>query len=109
MQDEFASLPTVVPQGTIAIFAAHLMLDLWPSLELEGWEIDGILIDKAREYFGLLDLEKHTPAGGILHVCVGDALSPSVNVPGGYAGNFTILLNTLMHQFDFSLLQFLCR
>ena len=41
----------------------------------------------AREYFGLLDIEKHTPAGGILRVCVGDALSPSVTVPGGYAGN----------------------
>lgn len=23
--------------------AAHLMLDLWPSLQLEGWEIDGIV------------------------------------------------------------------
>lgn len=90
--DEFASLPAVVPQGPIAIFglgagtAAHLMLDLWPSLELHGWEIDRILVDKAREYFALSDLEKHTPTGGILHVCIGDALSPSVNVSGGYAG-----------------------
>lgn len=23
--------------------AAHLMLDLWPSLQLEGWEIDYIV------------------------------------------------------------------
>lgn len=23
--------------------AAHLMLDLWPSLQLEGWEIDEIV------------------------------------------------------------------
>ncbi|KAL7221931.1 hypothetical protein ACSBR1_023802 [Camellia fascicularis] len=66
--------------------AAHLMLDLWPSLVLEGWEIDEILIDRAREYLGLSDLEKHTSAGGILHVHAGDALSPSVNIPGGYAG-----------------------
>ncbi|PSS11282.1 Polyamine aminopropyl transferase [Actinidia chinensis var. chinensis] len=90
--DEFASLPAILPQGPVAIFGlgggtvAHLMLDIWPSLELEGWEIDKILIDMAREYFGLLDIEKHTPAGGILRVCVGDALSPSVTVPGGYAG-----------------------
>ena len=25
--------------GTVA----HLMLDIWPSLELEGWEIDKIV------------------------------------------------------------------
>ncbi|KAF5956984.1 hypothetical protein HYC85_004209 [Camellia sinensis] len=41
---------------------------------------------RAREYLGLSDLEKHTSAGGILHVHAGDALSPSVNIPGGYAG-----------------------
>ncbi|XP_052209819.1 uncharacterized protein LOC127813102 [Diospyros lotus] len=90
--DEFASLPAIVPQGPIAILglgggtAAHLMLDIWPSLDLEGWEIDEVLIDKAREYMGLLDLEKRTVADGILHVNIGDAFSPSVNVPGGYAG-----------------------
>lgn len=88
--DEFASLPAVVPSGPIAIFglaggtAAHLMLDLWPSLQLEGWEIDEILIDKARVYLGLSDLEKHTKDGGIVHVHVGDAFAASV--PGGYAG-----------------------
>nr|XP_028953903.1 uncharacterized protein LOC103435335 isoform X2 [Malus domestica] len=90
--DEFASLPAIVPKGPIAILglgggtAAHLMLDLWPSLQLEGWEIDQILIDKAREYLGLSDLEKRTQAGGVLNVHIGDALSPSVNIPGGYAG-----------------------
>ncbi|RVX03536.1 hypothetical protein CK203_027921 [Vitis vinifera] len=89
--DEFASLPAIVPEGPIAIFglgggtAAHLLLDLWPSLKLEGWEIDEILIHKSREYLGLSDLEKHNQAGGILHVHVGDALSPLVNVPGGFA------------------------
>ncbi|KAA8525055.1 hypothetical protein F0562_007081 [Nyssa sinensis] len=90
--DEFASLPAIVPEGPIAIFglgggtAAHMMLEVWPSLQLDGWEIDEILIDKARDYLGLSDLEKHTQAGGILRVHVGDALSPSVDVPGGYAG-----------------------
>ncbi|XP_010251725.1 PREDICTED: uncharacterized protein LOC104593530 isoform X2 [Nelumbo nucifera] len=90
--DEFASLPAIVPHGPIAILglgggtAAHLMLELWPSLKLEGWEIDAILIDKAREYLGLSDLEKCTEAGGVLHVHVGDALSPLAVVPGGFAG-----------------------
>ncbi|XP_047315689.1 uncharacterized protein LOC124919487 [Impatiens glandulifera] len=90
--DEFASLPAIIPKGPIAILglgggtAANLMLDLWPSLELEGWEIDQLLIDKARDYLGLSELEKQTPKGGILKVNVGDALSSSVNIPGGYAG-----------------------
>ncbi|XP_030966664.1 proline-rich protein 4-like isoform X2 [Quercus lobata] len=62
------------------------MLDLWPSLQLEGWEIDEILIEKSREYLGLSDLEKRTVAGGILNVHIGDALSQSVNASGGFAG-----------------------
>ncbi|CAN6545691.1 unnamed protein product [Malus baccata var. baccata] len=96
--DEFASLPAIVPKGPIAILglgggtAAHLMLDLWPSLQLEGWEIDQILIDKAREYLGLSDLEKRTQAGGVLNVHIGDALSPSVNIPGGYAGEILVYM-----------------
>ncbi|XP_002526980.2 uncharacterized protein LOC8260364 [Ricinus communis] len=90
--DEFASLPAIIPEGPIAILglgagtAAHLMLDLWPSLELEGWEIDRMLIDKARQYFGLSDLEKPTTAGGILNVHIDDALSPTENDSGKYAG-----------------------
>ncbi|PKU65055.1 uncharacterized protein LOC110111163 [Dendrobium catenatum] len=90
--DEFASLPAIVPQGPIAILglgagtAAHLMLDLWPSRRVEGWEIDGILIDIAREYFALSDLERCTQAGGSLSVHIGDALSPSADIEGGFAG-----------------------
>lgn len=90
--DEFASLPAVIPPGPIAILGlgggtvAHLMLDNWPSLHLEGWELDGILIDQAREYFGLSNLEKPNDSGGILHVHVGDALSPDASIPGGFAG-----------------------
>ncbi|KAK9078980.1 hypothetical protein SSX86_000649 [Deinandra increscens subsp. villosa] len=90
--DEFASLPAIIPEGPIAILglgggtAAHLMLTLWPSLQLHGWEIDDILIDKAREHFGLSDLEKHTECGGVLNVHIGDALSASTTISGGYAG-----------------------
>ncbi|KAI5445476.1 uncharacterized protein LOC127135064 isoform X1 [Lathyrus oleraceus] len=90
--DEFASLPAIVPEGPIAILglgggtAAHLMLELWPSLRLEGWEIDDILIDKARDYFGLSDLEKTTEDGGILSVHIGDVFVPSEDLHGRYAG-----------------------
>ncbi|KAK1325935.1 hypothetical protein QJS10_CPA01g00459 [Acorus calamus] len=90
--DDFATLPAIVPKGPIAILglgggtAAHLLLEIWPSLHLEGWEIDQILIDKARYYFGLADLEKATKDGGFLSVHVGDALSPSAIIPGGFAG-----------------------
>uniref|UniRef100_A0A0A0K7K7 PABS domain-containing protein n=1 Tax=Cucumis sativus TaxID=3659 RepID=A0A0A0K7K7_CUCSA len=90
--DEFASLPAIIPEGPIAILGlgggttAHLMLASWPSLQLEGWEIDGILIDKARNFLGLSDLEKHSADGGILNIHIGDALDPSVRISGGYAG-----------------------
>ncbi|XP_078447828.1 uncharacterized protein LOC144716556 [Wolffia australiana] len=90
--DESATLPAVIPEGPIAILglgggtAAHIMLDMWPSLRLMGWEIDPILIDKARDYFGLSSLEQPNEAGGFLSVHIGDALSPSVSVPGGFAG-----------------------
>lgn len=90
--DEFASLPAVIPQGPIAILglgagtAAHLMLDLWPSFHIESWEIDEILIDIAREYFALSDLECLTKAGGSLSIHIGDALSPDAIVKGGFAG-----------------------
>ncbi|XP_057787294.1 uncharacterized protein LOC131004616 isoform X2 [Salvia miltiorrhiza] len=90
--DEFGALPAVVPAGPIAIFglgggtAAHLMLDLWPSLQLEGWEIDQILIHKSRDYFGLSELEKHTIEGGVLNIHIGDVFTPEAAISGGYAG-----------------------
>ncbi|XVF56354.1 hypothetical protein PTKIN_Ptkin06aG0113200 [Pterospermum kingtungense] len=90
--DEFATLPPIVPKGPIAIYglgggtAAHLMLDVWPSLQLQGWEIDEILIDKAREYFGLSNLERCNEIGGGLQVHVADCFSPIQHLPAGYAG-----------------------
>ncbi|KAL2330948.1 hypothetical protein Fmac_018529 [Flemingia macrophylla] len=90
--DEFASLPAIVPKGPIAILglgggtAAHLMLDLWPSLQLDGWEIDKILVDKARDYFGLSDLEEKTKDGGVLNVHIGDVFIPSKDFHRRYAG-----------------------
>uniref|UniRef100_A0A0D3DPG7 PABS domain-containing protein n=1 Tax=Brassica oleracea var. oleracea TaxID=109376 RepID=A0A0D3DPG7_BRAOL len=90
--DEFASLPPIVPDGPIAIYglgggtAARLILELYPSTQLEGWEIDDILIEKAREYMELSELEKLTSKGGSLRVLIDDALSLSEDVSGKYAG-----------------------
>jgi hypothetical protein len=44
------------------------------------------LIEKARDYLGLSELEKPTSKGGRLCVHVDDALSPSQDVSGRYAG-----------------------
>ena len=44
------------------------------------------LIDKARDYFGLSDLEKTTEVGGILNVHIGDVFIPSENLCRRYAG-----------------------
>ncbi|XP_021740818.1 uncharacterized protein LOC110707092 [Chenopodium quinoa] len=94
--DEFTSLPAIIPKGgPIAIFGlgggtvVHQLLHFWPYLVIDGWELDGILIDRARMYFGMSELEMTTDNnnnGGFLRVCVGDALSPTANVAGGYAG-----------------------
>ncbi|CAF2108666.1 unnamed protein product [Brassica napus] len=92
--DEFASLPPIVPDGPIAIYglgggtAARLILELYPSTQLEGWEIDDILIEKAREYMELSELDKLTSKGGSLRVLIDDALSLSEDVSGKYAVNF---------------------
>lgn len=90
--DEFCSLPAMISKGPVGIFGlgggtvAHQLLHFWPSLVLHGWEVDHILIDRARMYFGMSELEISRKDGGILQVCVGDALSPSATVAGGYAG-----------------------
>ncbi|KAL4563728.1 hypothetical protein LXL04_027773 [Taraxacum kok-saghyz] len=90
--DEFATLPAIIPKGPIAMFglgggtAAHLMLTLWPSLEIHGWEIDETVINISREHLGLSDLEKPNEDGGVVHVHIDDALSTSCNISGGFAG-----------------------
>ncbi|CAA0407546.1 unnamed protein product [Arabidopsis thaliana] len=90
--DESACLPPIIPNGPIAIYglgggtAARLILELWPSTELEGWEIDEILIEKARDYLGLSELEIPTSKGGRLCIHVDDALSPCQDDSKRYAG-----------------------
>ncbi|KAJ3682063.1 hypothetical protein LUZ60_014636 [Juncus effusus] len=90
--DEFASLPSVIPPGPIALLglgagtAAHIILNLYPSLHLLGWELDEMLINVARLHFDLSKIETPNEHGGRLSAFVGDALSPDVSVEGGFAG-----------------------
>ncbi|WZZ80240.1 hypothetical protein YC2023_100812 [Brassica napus] len=108
--DEFASLPPIVPDGPIAIYglgggtAARLILELYPSTQLEGWEIDDILIEKAREYMELSELDKLTSKGGSLRVLIDDALSLSEDVSGKYAVNeYGLLYGPFGKDLGFSL------
>lgn len=86
------SLPPVVPLGPVALLglgagtAAHLMLKFWPWLQLVGWEIDPMIVELSRQFFGMSELEKATESGGSLSVHIGDALSLSATVEGGFAG-----------------------
>ncbi|XP_031287797.1 uncharacterized protein LOC116146527 isoform X1 [Pistacia vera] len=80
--DEFSSLPAIVPKGPIAIYglgggtAAHLMLDLWPSLQLEGIIIDlfseGKVLEQLQEPATWLKLkERLMPDGRFMVNCGG--------------------------------------
>ncbi|KAL3677346.1 hypothetical protein R1sor_027294 [Riccia sorocarpa] len=90
--DEFATLPAVIPSGPVAILGlgagtcARLILDLWPSRKLIGYEIDGLLVHQAREYLGLSALEVPRAEGGVVSVVVDDAFADSATVEGGFAG-----------------------
>eukprot|EP00897_Mesotaenium_endlicherianum_P008840 jgi/Mesen1/7985/ME000425S07177 len=72
--DYFAPFPAMLPEGPVAILgfaagtAARILLHVWPSLHLEGWEIDGEIVRVARRYFGLKSLEKTFPHVGKLGV-----------------------------------------
>ncbi|CAI5481839.1 unnamed protein product [Closterium sp. Yama58-4] len=107
--DLFTLLPPLLPSpsGPIAILGlaagtgARLLLRHYPHLELHGWEIDEHVIQVARDYFDLEELEDGSFAAQQLRPYVpfsdsdtdsrlvvhcGDALSSSATVPGGFAG-----------------------
>ncbi|CAN1226013.1 hypothetical protein LINGRAPRIM_LOCUS1045 [Linum grandiflorum] len=82
LQDEFASLPPIVPEGPISILglgggtAAHLMLDLWPSLQLEGIIVDlfneGKVLPELEQVSTWLELKRRLMANGRIMVnCAG--------------------------------------
>ena len=63
------------------------MLFMYPIFILEkadriSWQI----VELSRQFFGMSELEKATESGGSLSVHIGDALSLSATVEGGFAG-----------------------
>lgn len=115
--DVFGALPPLLPEGPLALLglgagtAARILLYFWPSLEIHGWELDAAVINVARQYFDLSELERGStsdqepllprlprtdhgrengePASssdGRLLVHEGDALKPQARVDGGFAG-----------------------
>ncbi|KAL3701934.1 hypothetical protein R1sor_019956 [Riccia sorocarpa] len=61
--DIFPSLPTIIPDGPIAILglgagtAARIIHHFWPEIDLHGWELDPAVIFVARKFFDLDELE----------------------------------------------------
>ncbi|KAH9607665.1 hypothetical protein KSS87_011634 [Heliosperma pusillum] len=90
--DENTTLPAIIPHGPIAVYGlgggtvAHQLLHFYPALCIHGWELDEVLVDRARQFFGLSELEKANTSGGILEIHVGNALSRMASIEGGYAG-----------------------
>lgn len=86
--DVFATVPPLLPHGTLAILgmgagtAAHLLLHFWPSIEIQGWELDPVVISVGRKYFDLLHMERAHQDKLVIHI--GDALE--ANIPGGFSG-----------------------
>ncbi|XP_052180496.1 uncharacterized protein LOC127793803 [Diospyros lotus] len=86
--DVFATLPPILPPGPLGILgfgagsAARLILDLYPTGAIHGWELDPAVISVGREYFGLSRLEKQHPDR--LFVYNGDALNAEVK--DGFSG-----------------------
>ncbi|XP_031261423.1 uncharacterized protein LOC116142283 [Pistacia vera] len=86
--DVFATLPPILPPGPIGILgfgagsAARLILELYPEVVIHGWELDPSVIKVAKEFFGLVKLEKKYP--GRLFIYVGNALNASIRE--GFSG-----------------------
>ncbi|KAL6177507.1 hypothetical protein ACLB2K_049033 [Fragaria x ananassa] len=86
--DVFATLPPILPPGPIAILgfgagtAARSILELYPQGVVHGWEIDPTVVAVAREYFGLMKIERQFPDRLVIHI--GDAFKASSK--DGFAG-----------------------
>ncbi|KAF9624953.1 hypothetical protein IFM89_016201 [Coptis chinensis] len=80
--DVFATLPPLLPPGPLAILgfgagsAAHLLLELYPDVNIHGYELDPSVISVGREFFELSKLEEQNPTRLLIHI--GDALEASV-------------------------------
>lgn len=61
--DVLAALPAVIPEGPIGILglgagtAARLIHHFWPAIHMHGWELDPGVVQAARNFFDLEELE----------------------------------------------------
>lgn len=59
--DDFALAPPVIPEGPIGVLGlgagtvVRLYRQFWPMRRLVAWEIDEVVVEVARAYFGLAD------------------------------------------------------
>ncbi|GJP37157.1 hypothetical protein CLOM_g21596 [Closterium sp. NIES-68] len=90
--DLFTLLPPLLPPGPIAILGlaagtgARLLLRHYPHLELHGWEIDDHVIQVARSYFDLEELEDGSFAAQQLRPYVPFSDSDSDTIEGDCIG-----------------------
>ena len=82
---------------SLAVFSAfpdhtaiYLYFHNWKVKTLNHFIVSWQIIELSRDYFGMSNLEKTTELGGSLSVRIGDALSPSATVEGGFAGEHFI-------------------
>ncbi|CAN6862877.1 unnamed protein product [Brassica oleracea var. botrytis] len=87
--DVFATLPPIIPPGSIGVLGfgagstARLILELYPpEYTIHGWEIDPSVIDVGREFFSLSKLERDHKDR--IFINIGDALDASVRT--GFSG-----------------------
>lgn len=120
--DVLATIVPLLPGGPVGILGlgagavAHILHHFFPTLEMHGWELDPDIVNIARQFFNMSDLEgSGDPAGGRsegkpsssfvdqvvasdedkfkprtgsgkLAVHIGNAVGPEVCVEGGFAG-----------------------
>lgn len=86
--DYLAVLPSLVPAGPIGLLGLgaatvpRIMAAHYPGVAVHGWELDPGVVMAGRMYLGMQELE----ASGALVTHVGDALSDSAAIPGGFSG-----------------------
>mmetsp|Transcript_36340 Transcript_36340/g.102661 ORF Transcript_36340/g.102661 Transcript_36340/m.102661 type:complete len:331 (+) Transcript_36340:83-1075(+) len=99
--DELALVAAVAPPGPLAILGmgagtvARIAHSISPQRVIHGWELDSTVVDVARQFLGLQELED----SGHVVIHVGDALSGDVTMDGGFAGIVVdIFVNGSLHN-----------
>ena len=83
--DDFALLPPLIPAGPVGIIGlgagtvVGLYRTFWPRRRLVAWEIDPVVVEVGRAYFGLADEASLT-------IHIGDVFADSSPADGPFAG-----------------------